>query len=360
MGFFRFLGKVIAFLLLIAFIVVLPALLWTYNIQSVLFDRSTYANISQNRSMYTTLLPAALPRFVDDMAARSPSDEARYTAGLFDNLGSAEWQEIANLLFPVDWIQEQIDRNAEALFAWIDGPDVLPAFVVDLGEPKSRMAGPEGEQATELVVGTWPICTPEQAQVVEAVLDEEADVEDMPACQPDDAALRTRLLDAISEGLTTTADATPDSLMADESQLSLQQSQQWLNLKVYLRVARRTSYLVFVLPAALLLLILILAVRSFKSLLRWYGWGLLLGGLLGLLVLVPVSFSPLLAWQLASGSQEVEITLLPALLALAGIMSQITRPILIQSGAAAAVGFVMLGLASLIRDKVEPETPPAA
>jgi hypothetical protein len=362
MGCIRFLGKVIAFLLLLIFLVLLPTLLLTFNVQQAMFERDTYRRIVEDPSLYTVFLPSLLPGLVRDIE-QSPDVplDARYAGQLFSRLDKDDWRSITTLLAPVDWIQGQIERNLDAFFTWIDAPQVAPDFRIDLTEMKRRLGGDEGHEMVQLVIESWPACSASEADTMQQVLDDEADAETpLPACLPDDDALRDQLNDSLNDAVAIIAEETPDALYAGEVSagdrpLSLEERTRLLNIKVAIRVIRRVPYLVFILPLAILLLIEIIAVRSFRELFKWCGWALFVGGLLSLIMLLVLTTSPLIGWQVALRRGWVEVTMLPVTVGMLSLLGQIARSILLQGGIITAAGLVMLSLASLLARREDRE-----
>jgi hypothetical protein len=362
MGCIRFPGKVIAFLLLLIFFVLLPTVLLTFNVQQAMFERDTYQRVVEDPSLYTVFLPSLLPGLVRDIE-QSPDvpPDARYAGQLFSRLDKDDWRDVTTLLAPVDWIQGQVEHNLDAFFTWIDAPQVAPDFLIDLTEMKRRLDGDEGREMVQLVIESWPACSASEADTMQQVLDDKAGAEtSLPACLPGDDALRAQLNDSLNDAVAIVAEETPDALYAggvsaSGQQLSLAERTRLLNIKVAIRMSRRVPYLVFILPLAVLLLIEIITVRSFKELLRWCGWALSVGGLLSLIMLLVLTTSPLIGWQVALRHGWVEATMLPVTVGILSLLGQIARSILFQGGIITAAGLVMLGLASLFARREDRE-----
>lgn len=357
MGIFRFLGKLIALLLFVVFLVVLPATLWTYNLQRAMFERDTYRRIVENRSLYTVFLPEFASELIHGV---EPTPEivsdARRAHQVFVELSEEDWQTVAALITPADWLQDQIKYNIDALFAWVDGPHPVPEFRFELAEMKDRLAGEEGRQVVQLVVEKWPACsTSEEARLKVTLESEAVGTKPLPSCRPGDEALRAGLIEAFADSIAVVAGEIPDRLPEDldAGSLTLRERTEWLNNKLSLRVIRRVSYLIFLLPITFLLLIEIFAVRSFRSLFRWYGWALFLGGLVSLLLLLPLTSFPLVAWRIMWGTGAVDPLTLPVIIGITNLLNLIAQPILFQGSGIMVVGLVFLGMASLFAGPAE-------
>jgi hypothetical protein len=343
MKFMRFIGKVIGLLLLLVFLVVLPATVWTFNIEQALFERSTYQQILQSRTLYNGVLPTLLPRLIRNAeAALDAPEDARYAAQVFADLDEQEWQQVIRLLMPPPWVQRQLQTNLNALFDWVDGPQIRPDLQLDLAELKHRMGGDEGQQVVGMVIENWPACTgPQQEQMQEALSEDSGIKGELPSCRPSGEPLRERLTDELDAALASTASQMSDSVPLHTTlrrTSTLQERLSWLFLKLAVRVVRRVAYLVFLAPLVILLLIEIATIRSFKSLFRWYGWAGFIGGLLCLSL--PIDLYLLSLGQPAARRQ--------ALLLAAELVVQISQWIMLHGAIITVVGLVMLVIARLI------------
>lgn len=346
-GCFKFFGNVIAFFFFVIFLIILPAMVWTFNIQHAIFEPETYEQILGKRAFYNRVLPsmvAGMTEVGEDPEHPLPAHEVDLPLSpqVFENLTTDDWETLTELLLPAPWIKGELERNVDALFDWFDGPDIKPDIRFDLGEVKQRFGGEEGQESLELVVASWPACSESESQLVEDYLDDKIGVEDFPACQPK-GDLMNRLMDDLSGSMVTTAKEWPDfapDRQAEDSPFATAERDQWLGLKFVLRVARRVSYLLFLFPLVLLLLIEIFAVRSFKSLFKWYGWALLLGGLATLFPLLDML--PLAALRGMTNARQAELIFGAAI----AVNQTFGQPILYQGAALVIIGLVFLAVAS--------------
>jgi hypothetical protein len=119
----------------------------------------------------------------------------------------------------------------------------------------------------------------------------------------------------------------------------------WLFFKLAVRVVRRVAYLIFLAPLAVLLLIEIATIRSFKSLFRWYGWAAFIGGLLCLSL--PLDLYLLSLGQPAARRQ--------AMLLAAELVTHISQWIMLHGAIIAVAGLLMLVIARLLVPPVDAE-----
>lgn len=349
MGFFRFLGKVAGVLFAALFIVTLTATLWAYNAQQTLLDRDTYDRIISNESLYDIFLPSLIPQLIEEVGQTPDlSSDAQVASQVFANLSEEDWQAITGLIAPAEWLHDLIASNVDSVFVWIDSQDVRPDIQIDLIELKTNLTGEEGREVVDLVVQSWAGCTDSEESQVESYLD--GDSSSMPSCQPADDDLQASMIDDLHESVTATVKEIPDSI-SNSAPLSAEEQTEWLNIKLAIRVIQRASYLIFIIPVAFLLLIEIFAVRSLKEFFRWYGWAFFLGGLVSLLLLLPMAASPLAVWQFVSGRGQINPAMLPLIIGATNLMNRIARPLLFEGGGVMVVGvlFLAVGMSSLAR-----------
>lgn len=359
-GCFKFFGNVIAFFFFVIFLIILPAMVWTFNIQRAIFEPETYEQILGKRAFYNRVIPSVVAGLTEasEEADTITAQEIYlpFNPQAFEYLTTDDWETLTELLIPAPWIKGELERNVNALFDWFDGPDIQPDIRFDLGEVKQRLGGEEGQESLDLVMSSWPACSPSESQLVEDYLDSNLDVAEFPACQPK-GDLKERLTDNLSESIVATAEYWPDFVPEpgeEDSPLTATERDQWLGLKFVLRVARRVSYLLFLFPLVLLLLIEIFAARSFKSLFKWYGWALLLGGLATLFPLLDML--PLAALRGMTSARQAEL-IFGAVIAVNRTFGQ---PILYQGAALVIIGLILLAISSQLfepsdRQSVETE-----
>ena len=343
MGIIRFIGKVIALLLLVVFLAVLPVTVWTFNIGQALLDPATYQHVLQSRTLYRGVLPALLPRMMNNLqdSPDAPSD-AEYAEQVFANLTQEDWQTIIGLLMPAPWLKQQMQDNLDSFFEWVEGPEIRPRLALDLTEFKRRLRGQEGREVVEVVVSSWPTCSESEMEQMQRVLMLGSEVAGpLPTCQPASSLEYQALIEGLGQAIALTADELPDQVSLNQAlsrSISPEETASWLTAKLVIRVVRRVAYLIFLLPLVILLLIEIVVVRSLRSLLKWFGWALFLGGLLSLSL--PIDLLILALRQTALRRQ--------VLFLITELITQASQSILLQGGIITLAGLVCLVVASLI------------
>jgi len=151
---------------------------------------------------------------------------------------------------------------------------------------KDSLAGPAGMNSVLTIIQSQPDCTIEQIARIANTFGQEL-------CNPPKQILDL-IQPVIQIELQSAASAIPDniSILNAANNGSVESGLKDLRL---IRLVMRFSPLI---PIALLFVITILAVRTFKGWLAWWGWPLLLTGLIGLPI--GLTGAPLLRWVLES------------------------------------------------------------
>jgi hypothetical protein len=135
---------------------------------------------------------------------------------------------------------------------------------------KNSLAGPAGLKAALVIIRSQPDCTIQQIAIMLDSFGQEL-------CNPP-AAILNLLLPVIQNQLRAAVSAIPDRI----SILQTSNNDPLEPMLNGLRVTRLIMRLSPILPIAILLTITIIAVRTFKDWLVWWGWPLTLTGLFGI------------------------------------------------------------------------------
>ncbi|HLF36793.1 MAG TPA: hypothetical protein VI520_02545, partial [Anaerolineales bacterium] len=281
-------GRAIALLLGLAFVVSLPLSILALAWGRVLFSPEQMTDILAAELVDSGALQRAA---VEAFLARSgpqeesnPQDGSNPGGGSLDFLDRQELDRLVKTLFPPEWAHDQMRANVEILYAWIDSDLAQPAFRLDIQPLKDRLQAGGAQELVTVIVDSWPVCNAEQVQQLER---EGFATGELPSvsCEPPEP-LRSRLINTGIELLLERSRSLPSSIpIGGEAPAS--EDQQGLNqLKRGLRFLRELSDVGWMLPTSLLGLIVALAVRSWPALLRWWGAPLLGSGLSSFLTLI--------------------------------------------------------------------------
>jgi len=278
-------GRAIALLLGLAFVVSLPLTLLALAWGRVLFSPEQMTDIlaaelvdsgALQRAAVEAFLQRSGPQAESDpqdganpQAGSDPQNGSNPGGGSLEFLDRQELDRLVETLFPPEWAHEQMRAYIEILYAWIDSDLAQPAFRLDIQSLKDRLQAGGAEGLVTVIVDSWPVCTAEQVQQLEREAFATGELPSL-SCQPPEP-LRSRLINTGIELLLERSRSLPSSIpIGGEAPAS--EDQQGLNqLKRGLRFLRELSDAGWMLPTSMLGLIVALAVRSWPALLRWWG-----------------------------------------------------------------------------------------
>ncbi len=194
------------------------------------------------------------------------------------DMSEDEVDQLHRLLIPDQWWEDQFRSGVDAFYRWIDSEATAPQFVLDLQPIRERLRGEAGEEAVDLVMASWPECTLGQLRMLAAEILGGGEPTEF-RCRPPDpyrSLLRGALLEAL-RGAARTMPATATVAPIDDSQGD---AAEFARLKRNLRLARWLGSWGWMVPVALLGLIMAVNVRSLKTWGLWWGPPLMAAGVL--------------------------------------------------------------------------------
>jgi hypothetical protein len=353
-------GRLLGMLLIVLILLMTPCAFWVFNLERVALDPQTYRTALQTQNVYNDLLPA----LVDGAASDSnlDSDHREALRALLNNMSVEDWATLADKLLPPSWLQQQVEGNIERFFTWLDGARATPGISFDLQALKTKLSGQSAQEAVAVIVPKLPECTPDQVAVLQQVAQGQAVGNAFPLCSPQAADLRQTesaallsTLNAVGRQLPSRWDLNEQIRKADVSPGTQHLTEFDLNrFRAVIWFQSRASLVLFLIPLALLFLIVIVTIRSGKQFFRWTGWGLIASGLLTLL---PVPFMPGLLLGTFAGPQANmqadfgdNARLLASLISgmVHSVVSGLTMAVLLQVAVVIAIGFVAVLLSVLL------------
>ncbi len=364
MGAFGCLKRSAGVLLVAAFVAVMPLTIWFATFNMVVLDRNTYLNALSGEGVYTVLIPHLLPDLVKESGHEPAGDADVTVADLFGNLTAEDWEAITQLLIPPDWLRGQFEGNINALFDWLEGDQPLPDLTIDTASLRERLTGPEGREAANRLITSWEPCTPEQVTALERFLDGQGA---FVVCEPPGRMLAPVSAAAAEPALETVASALPESFTLRQYVAGQPDAGKFLHemnqFKYGMNVFRRLAPLWYLIPAAILSLVVIVVVRNAQSCLTWMGAALIAGGLATLawpvfLLLSGLRVDPLRDPANAALSQAGPMVVGAVQGLVNSLIGSYTLPMLAQAALAALLGLAGLAAALALRPRYA--LPPAA
>jgi len=309
------------FLALLFVLTAVPALI-LFNFDRRAFTAETYQRAFDKSNFYNQL-PVLMANSMIETTT-DPSQLPVVTRGM----SQQAWEGYFRAMLPQETLKTMGDETLNSVFAYLDKQ--TNSVQVSLLPLKASMVSEAGTQAVFALLATQPACTLEQiAQATMNLLNSN----EIQFCNPP-AELIPMLTPMIQSQMQATAFAIPD-------QLPLLTAPPQDDPRQTLQTARMAMKLSPILPLGFLLLLTMVAVRSLKDWLSWWGIPLFITG--GLAALMGLAGAPIFGAAL----RGILSNQLPALLLglandLASAMLQaLLLPVLWQGLGIAFIGFGM-------------------
>ncbi len=188
-------------------------------------------------------------------------------------------QAVAELIVPPDWAQAQLGQVVQGFYAWLNSDAPAPEFNLDLAAIREHLSSGGVDQIVDLATASWPACTSDQIAQMYA---EFTDLGVFPSMMCVPPGLEAGLMMAQLKGdLHAMVGTMPDRLPAG-SQVDPETVSQLVQARRILNTIQLVSSWAWLVPGALLGLIVALVARSWTAVFKWCGTPLLVGGLAGM------------------------------------------------------------------------------
>ncbi len=348
-------------LLAAVFVLTLPLMTLSTAVTAVTFSRETYTNtLLRDSTLYDTLISNLLIEAVHNEELGRQHvvpGSAAVLKDVFGNLTEEDWHQINALIVPPDWLYTQLDHNIHTIFDWLETHEVpLPDLRLDMTPIRANLLGQPGHEVSNMLILSWDPCTPDEIAHLEQFLAGEGDIV---LCEPPGDMLAAVSLAATKPATNAIAAWLPKDFSLYEEVAALapvrqQDALRELNtLRYNINVFKRLNTLWYLVPLALLALIVIAAVRCAHAFFTWMGAALVAGGFASLVLpLLMMLFGlGMVGERVAKPFERVTSGRPGALLSDAaagvfnGLLMAYVQPMLLQAGVAIVLGFIALFLA---------------
>ena len=318
------LARLLAAFLAACFVMTAVAGIILFNMDRRAFNPATYTKALASGDFYQQF-----PALLGDLLAKNISGNA---PAFLQRISADQWKVLLEALLPGQQMRSMAEDTLNQVFAYMNGGKQPPD--ISLVPLKNSLAGPAGMNAILTIIQSQPDCTIDQIARMANTFGQEL-------CNPPKGILDL-IQPIIQIELRTAASAMPDSvsILNAAKNRSIESGIRDLRL---IRLVMRFSPL---LPIALLFVITIFAVRTFKAWLVWWGWPILLTGLFGFPI--GLTGAPLLRWIMERWlTKRFTITLTPEISAslrtvVDAALRQILKPVVWESLALFIVGLIMV------------------
>lgn len=266
--------KFIALFLAVAFVVSLVLSFFLYSFEKNAFDAETYKKAFLDKKFYKRI-PAALGDQLVIMAngngPEATEGNAAATLSLFKNLTTNDWETLIRELLTTEDLKAMSEANIDSVFNYINGNTSTAS--ISLVAVKENLESERGVNAVLALLDTQPTCTLDQ---VKGMASSALTGKGLLFCKPPEIAL-----EIAKPLIQTQLGALSRSIPQEKVYLSRENANEAFVQTQARRILMHLSPLV---PLFLLSIITMIAVRTPKSWLQWWGYPLLISGGIGLLL----------------------------------------------------------------------------
>jgi hypothetical protein len=328
------------------FVLTAVASLFLFNIERRAFSSEPYKRAFEKLSLYDRM-----PSILASSLFTAPASVNGTENPIWALMTSQGLESGLAFLLPPAELKAMTDGTLDSIFACINGE--ADSAAIPLAPMKNRLAGPAGTEAVLGLLNTQPACTTEQLfQMTLGALTGGGFF----LCSPPPEALEL-FKPLIQSQLQFTASIIPEEVTLIPGDRSGTKDDPRLRLN-RIRAVMRISP---VFPVLLLLAIVILAVRNLRDFLNWWGFPIFATGIISLPL--AVLGSPLIGliiqFLIETQAPQILSTVLLAALreTTSAVAREILTPIILQGVVLAALGFVMVVTAFLLRRRTQLSTP---
>ena len=267
-------GKNITLFLAVIFVITLVSSFFLYSFEKYAFDAETYKNAFLEKEVYKRI-PATLGEqlvlIANGDGAGLAEENVSNALSVFKNLTAHDWEVFISELLTTEDLKAMSEANIDSIFSYINGNtnNANISFVV----LKDNLESERGVNAVLALLNEQPTCTLQQvAEMANSALSGNG----LLFCNP--PALALELAKPLIQAQLSVLN---DNIPQEKAYLSRENANEVLVKTQARRMLMRLSPLV---PIFLLSVITMIAVRSTKSWLQWWGIPLLISGGIGLLM----------------------------------------------------------------------------
>jgi hypothetical protein len=331
--------QLLAGLLAVAFVITAVFTLFVVNLAHGLTDRETVKSVLN----LEPLVREAVPLLLADSLQRTAAERGLAV----DQIDEAVLATTFDVVVPPGYVDDLTETAVDGLYDYLETGDPNQAnLTLDVTPMVDRLRGEPGQQAALSLVQSLPACdqplTPEQLQAGQIPLNN---------CVPPNVPVETAAL-ALHQAMVDVLDENPQVIGEGVIRLNLFESGQvnQAQLQQLQRVQRTFVFLqqwgwtLWFMPLLCLALIFTLVIRSVSQWGHWWGWPLLLAGLITL-VLAAMVPAVLLVYSRTAVSLTADggLTLATLSRRLAQNLSDLwLRRVLIQAGIVTFIGFAFV------------------
>jgi hypothetical protein len=349
--------RILAAVFALVFIITLPFGLLAFFSSNVIFNPEELSSTLNESLIASGVLRRSITEMLSEMEFGDDFEDDSEVRQALSDLSVDEWDRIVDRLLPDAWMENQIKGTVMSIHTWLDDDRLTPDIEIDMRPIKARMQGESMLEVIDLIVDSWPTCTQEQVDRMQQA-SAEAGYPVILYCEPPEP-FRSELVDFATRRFQSyfhDLPATYSAFDAEQNDLNLDDV---LLLKERIRTIRAFTIGGWLLSAALLGLIMILAIRSWRDVAIWWGLPVLIAGVLTIALGFSAGTTFTRYWQQATvefhqqSSALYDMLLIPV----TAVREKVTGEVMGMGVLLTIMGIAILVIGHLFHRAVRPAVP---
>lgn len=349
----RFLARFAAVICAFAFVFIAVAGIFFYVAGTRLLQAQIYKDALAKEQFYERF-PGIVADTVVHLAQAgrtAPADSrAQVAADLFAQLTPADWDRLIGAIAPASYLRQEIEGGIEQVVAFIHSDAANLSVTISLVELKRHLVGPEAEAAYLALLEAKPPCGARELEDAGGLpVACRPTPEQMPQVRENFRIAMRALVDRMPDQYDPFLRPSANAAVRNEMAALIRARERWRRIEAWAAWSP-------VVPAFLLLLIALFAVRSVRGWLLWWGIPCFFAGAFAAMTAFPVvpvtrlMFSILVEPNLPP--QVSAVMLQTVFKLMTAVMQEVFSGVLIVAGSLAGGGLLAMIAARLLRQPV--------
>ena len=317
--------RILAAIFALIFILTLPFGLLAFFTSNMIFNPEELTSALNGSLIESGALRRNIAELLSQTEFMDDGEDDEEVGRALSELTIDDWSRIVDIVISDEWLEGQIKEAVGSINSWLDDDRVLPGAEIDMRPIKATMQGESLFEIINLIVDSWPTCTQAQVDQMQQSMAESGQAPIL-YCGPPEP-LRSELIDYAARRFQEFIRDMPASYSTFDLDQEVQNSDDAFLLKERIRTIRAFTMGGWLLSAALLGLIMVLAIRSWRDVAIWWGIPILVAGVLTILIGLSTNaiVDRVLQESTVEGSQALyDLLMLPVTTIRETVMGQVT------------------------------------
>lgn len=279
--------RILAAIFALIFIATLPFGFLAFFSANEIFNPEELTNTINESLIVSGVLRSNITEALSETEFVEDSDDEGEARRALNELTIEDWRRVVDIAISDEWLEKQIKETVESINTWLDDDRVSPGLEIDMRPIKAKMQGNDLFEIINLIVDTWPTCTQDQVDQMQQSMVESGQAPVL-YCEPPEP-LRSELIDFAARRFQDFFREMPATFSIFKLDEQIQKPDDVLLLKERIRMIRTFTMGGWLLSAALLGLIMVLAIRSWRDVAIWWGIPIFVAGILTIALVFSVN-----------------------------------------------------------------------